>query len=150
MKIKHRTKKQKLLIILLIITLLMGNIRVLSMFNSSYASSMPERSKLEYFGSQLKNDARKIYDAMFYMYRTGIFKKGESYEIGSTEETKPLSEASLVLFANGNEQLLTDFGAARDAFQYDYPECFYVDWDEISIRVTQDKEGKLHASLGPR
>ena len=111
---------------------------------------MPERSKLEYFGNQLKNDARKIYDAMFHMYRTGIFKKGESYEIGSTEETKPLSEASLVLFANGNEQLLKDFGAARDAFQYDYPECFYVDWDEISIRVTQDKEGKLHASLGPR
>ena len=150
MRTKQRTKTQKFLIILTVLALLMGDFKVITLLNSSYASTLPkpERSKLEYFGNQLTGDARKIYDAMFYMYQQGIFMEGESYEIGSTPETKPLSEASLVLFANGNQQLLTYFGAARDAFQNDYPECFYVDWDEISIRVTQSKDGRLHASIG--
>ncbi len=39
-------------------------------------------------------------------------------------------------------------GAAKDAFSQDHPELFYVDYDYISLRVTQKEDGTLNATLG--
>lgn len=148
MREKHKTKLQKLFIIFIILAILIGCFQGFGNINFSYAAEKAKRSTLEYFGSQLSGDAKKIYDAMFHMFSEGIFMKGASYELGSTSDTQTLSTEKLVSYANGNNQLLTDYGAARDAFQNDYPDCFYVDWDQLSIRVTKDTSGAFHVSLG--
>ncbi len=140
-------KKKKILVTLLIFIILITQIGIMNFFNSSkvYASQTYTQWN-SYFYNQLSSNAKAIYNAMFEMfnnYKNGKFTKGESIEI-----TDRVTASSIALFVNGNNELLNDYGAARDAFQYDYPDCFFINWDELSIRVTQDSFGTLHAFLG--
>ncbi len=143
---EKKLKSKKMFIMILILTIIALIITAISLnlfkvFASEEIIMNTEWNR--YFYNQLTPNAKGIYDSMYEMYSKGIFKKGESMEI-----TAKISESSMALAVNGNDQLLKDYGAARDAFQNDHPDCFYVDWDELSIRVTQDKSGKLHAFLG--
>ncbi len=145
MKSKKTKKSKKLLVILSILIILFAQCGIINFLNSSkvFAVDVNTTKWNQYFYDQLQPNAKAIYDAMLQMYKDGTFIKGESLEI-----TDRVSPSSIALFVNGSNDLLNDYGAARDAFQYDYPDCFFVDWDQLSIRVTQDKSGTLHAFLG--
>ena len=98
----------------------------------------------KYFYNQLSDDAKVFYDAMEKMLADGTLKTGTEYYVFGDNE---ISQNQLVAFTMGNDQLMDDFGAGRDAFSQDHPEVFYVDYDQFSIRVTQTKDG-LKASMG--
>ena len=138
-------KNKKLLTIVTVLIILFAQCGIINFFNSSkvFALNVNTTEWNRYFYYQLQPNAKAIYNAMFKMYKEGLFIKGESLEI-----TNEISASSIALFVNGSNDLINDYGAARDAFQYDYPDCFFVDWDELSIRVTQDTSGALHAFLG--
>ncbi len=138
-------KKKKLLILLLLVVIVLGQIGITNFLSSSYAQTRDVKGTKwnRYFYEQLTSNAKAIYDAMFKMYQDGMFMRGESLEI-----TDKVSSASIALFVNGDNQLILDYAAARDAFQYDYPDCFYVDFSQLSVRVTQSSDGTLHAFLG--
>ena len=140
-------KRKKLLIMVLILIVIIPQIGLMNFFSSSKVYASDHYTEWNsYFYEQLNSNAKAIYKAMlelFKKYTTGEFKNGESIEI-----TDKVTPSSVALFVNGNNELLNDYGAARDAFQYDYPDCFFIDWDELSIRVTQDSLGTLHAFLG--
>lgn len=110
--------------------------------NFSYDQSNPS---YHYFYDQLNDESKRIYDAMEEMYEGGIFAAGEDYDL--TAKGK-VTGVQLQSFVNGNSKLIDDYGAARDAFQYDYPDVFYVDFSLLSIRVIQDSDGVLHGYLG--
>lgn len=99
-----------------------------------------------YYYSQLPDEAKGFYDAMYQMYTQGIFKTGTGdYDLVANGH---LDQSQLDGYANGNMTLLTDMGAARDAFYADYPEIFYVDFSYLTLRVTK-KGSEYCAYLGP-
>ena len=99
-----------------------------------------------YFYDQLEDSSKVFYDAILKMYREGILLTGhESFEL--TGEGGPLSQEQAAGYMDGGN-LLSVFGAARDAFYMDYPEVFYVDFSSLSIRTTLDSSGKYHVYIG--
>lgn len=103
-----------------------------------------------YFRDQLSADARVFYDAMVKMYEDGTLKTGaESLDL---TEAGFLSQEKVAAYMNemnlSASGLLADFGAARDAFWADYPSVFYVDFSNLSIRVTTDASDRYHVYIG--
>lgn len=67
------------------------------------------------------------------MLEDGSLKTGTAcYEFSDDE----IPQEKLEQFAAGNRQLSEDFGVARDAFSQDHADVFYLDYDYLSIRVT--------------
>ena len=96
------------------------------------------------------DDAKVFYNALESMLEKdasgkSAFEKGdESVEIlGMINLAKKLDD-----FANGSQYLLDAMGAGRDAFWLDHSELFYVDFDQITMRVTMDEGGTKHLYIG--
>ena len=109
---------------------------------STYDQTNPS---YHYFYNQLNDESKKIYEAMEEMYESGIFARGEDYDLSKHGK---VTDAQLKTFVSGSSKLIDDYGAARDAFQYDYPDVFYVDFSLLSVRVIKDGDGVLHGYLG--
>ena len=110
--------------------------------DSPYNQSNPS---YHYFYNQLNDESKRIYEAMEEMYENDIFARGEDYDLSEHEK---VTDAQLQTFVNGSSKLIDDYGAARDAFQYDYPDVFYVDFSLLTVRVIMDSNGELHGFLG--
>ena len=142
-------KTKKIISLLTIFALFITEFSFLSLNNTAIAISdnkdlsLDEYSK-DYYGRQLSEQAWKFYDAMVTMYKNGAFKRGLDYDL---VKNNVVTEEDLVKYATGTTQLLYDMTAARDAFQYDYPEVFWIDWSAISLRVTRNN-GEYFAFLG--
>ncbi len=108
-----------------------------------------EDGHYEYFYHQLKDrnpDAMRFYDALRAMYNQEIFKTGNgSYDL---VENEVVTQTQLAAYANGDNTLLNNYGAARDAFFADYPEVFYVNTDNLTITVKYNAQTGYKASLG--
>ena len=89
-----------------------------------------------YYYSQLKGDAKAIYDAMYEMYVQGIFKTG-TQEYDLVEKGHMTSEQA-ARYETNTDELLRQYGAARDAFYADYPDIFYVDFSNLSVSWSKD------------
>ena len=110
-----------------------------------YAESPYAVGLHNYFYNQLTDDAKVFYNAMVHMYDSGLFKTGTaSYDLSEKE----ISQETLKGYMNGRANVLSLYGAARDAFYADYPSVFYVDFSSLSVRMTKDREGKYHLYLG--
>lgn len=115
----------------------------------SVAALAQEQSSSEnggYYYGQLTPDAKKFYRSMEKMLQNGELKNGSAAHDLVADGT--VSAANCEGYAEGNSKMLTDMGAARDAFDADYPELFYVDFSQISLRVTLDEKGNYGATLG--
>ena len=155
-----RTKK--ITTILLVLTILLAQFAWVDFTNVSYAAdkNIPTTEATEYYGKQLEtnrknaNDekvkvkseiATRFYKAMVKMYNEGIFESGKDLDLLANNV---VTEAELQAYAIGNEDLLYGMAAAKDAFQYDYPDAFWIDYSTLSLRVTRDTAGKYHGYLG--
>lgn len=113
-------------------------------FASAQSSQIPyESAHYTWFKDQLTPTAQKFYAAFEQMYANGDLAKGNClYDV-----TDLIGQDALEGYALGNTQLLYEMGAARDAFDADYPELFYIDFSEFTLRVTTDNK-KYRATLG--
>ena len=136
-----RTKK--LITFILITVLLIAQFSFLNFSNISIAVTDEVR---QYYGNQLNKDkdARMFYDVMVEMLTNGNFENGEDYNLVKNGK---VTQKQLQEYATGSQDLLYKMAAARDAFQYDYPEAFYLDFSAITFRVTLGSDG-YHAYLG--
>ena len=105
-----------------------------------------------YYGLQLRTDEQKaFYKAMQAMAAvddltgSSAFIEGKDYDLVANNL---VTQSQLDAYANGDTTLLDAMGAARDAFYTDYDGIFYVDFEYLSLRVTQDTSGTYHAYLG--
>lgn len=135
---------KRLMKVVLIALLMMTS---LNCFTSKDLYAYPKADHIyQYYYDQLQPQAKEFYQAMEEMYTKGIFKTGNTdYDLISSGH---VTEEQLKAYASGDYTLLDQMGAARDAFQYDYPDVFYVDFSELSLRVTRDMEGNYHGYLG--
>ena len=97
-----------------------------------------------WFSNQLTEKEMVFYNALDQMYNSGMLKTGTE----NLDLTDILAQDDLESYANGNPDLLSWMGAARDAFYFDHADIFYVDFSALSLRVTVDTDGKYHAYLG--
>ena len=119
----------------------------LNSFGGGIRLVQAETAATKYFYNQLNDKEKAFYRAMEYMNESGMFKTGTA-NLDLTADTVYVSQADLAAYANGSPDLLDWMGAARDAFYFDYPDIFYVDFSALSLRVTLDKKGTYHAYLG--
>ena len=103
-------------------------------------------SKNEYFYRQLNEDAKGIYDAMWTMYEQGKFLTGTAdYDL--TAQGGPLSTDEVAAYVKGDRTIFNDFAAAKDAFDLDHSEIWYLDSSYLSFRVANGTDG-CHAIMG--
>lgn len=103
-----------------------------------------------YFRNQLTDDALVFYDAIQKMYDDGMLQSGtDSLDLTAS---RFLTQEKVAAYIDNEDMsagsLLSDFGAARDAFWADYPSVFYVDFSNLSIRVTTDTNYQYHVYIG--
>ena len=147
-------KFKKSIVYALIIVLVLP--LAISGFGGGIRRVQAENAATKYFYNQLNDKEKAFYRAMEYMNESGMFKTGtanldltdEKTLALTGEKTAYVSQTDLAAYANGSPDLLDWMGAARDAFYFDYPDIFYVDFSALSLRVTLDKKGTYHAYLG--
>lgn len=147
-------KHKKLIVFLLIFTIAVAEFSWVSFNQGTYAAdtTIKETEATNYYGKQLEKDpdAKMFYDVMVEMFTSGMFARGEDYDLTSTKDGKQakIEQAKLQAYATGSEHLLRMMAGARDAFQYDYPDAFWIDFSAITFRVTLSNDGRYHAYLG--
>ncbi len=115
----------------------------------------------KYFYQQLDSDGKAFYNVMDRMFfgcnyedlKKELQKEDSDFGVNSVEITSTINaseslKAKLQAYTQGNQELLNIMGAARDAYMADHAGLFYIDSSNVSLRVTQDKQGQLHAFLG--
>ena len=112
-----------------------------------FAVPSTSNAAAHYFYNQLDPYAKIFYNGMVEMYTSGMFQTGT--EALDLVEENPEIETLVAAHMSGSANLLSEFGAARDAFCADYPDVFYVDFSALSVRVTQESSGKYHLYMGP-
>ena len=100
-----------------------------------------------WFYDQLTSGGQAIYNALWDMYQRGMMKDGRtSYDLVNEGV---VSQSAVIAYLGGDRALFNDFAAAKDAFDLEHPEVWYVDSSYLSFRVTQDSAGMYHAYIGP-
>ena len=138
---------KKILAGLLILALLISQLSFIQFNNFVYAENTENPNNTKYHYQQLNDVAKNIYNGIYDMYIQGILQTGtQDYDIA--KDNKYLTQEQLEKHSKGSTELTIAMNAARYAFYADYPEVFYVNFQTLSLRVTQDKENKYHAYIG--
>ena len=142
-------KHKKLLVIVLVVILLLSQFSFIRLgSNIVYAidtKAEPEVSAKRYFYDQLTQEGKNIYRALEKMESEKILQQNGSLDILAQGY---VTDKQVIDFTNGSQELLSTFGAARDAFQYDNPKVFYIDYSALTLRVTKGSDG-YNAYIGP-
>lgn len=97
-----------------------------------------------YYGMKLDGIAGAFYDELVKMTEDpdgegtelSTLRKGESHTV--TNNTV-ITQALAAEYAAGDMNLIKQFGAALDCFRYDYADLFYVNFDRLTVHVTEKK-----------
>ena len=110
-------------------------------------SALSGNAAEHWFYDQLSDGGKEIYNALWDMYRRGMMKDGRtSYDLA---DEGVVSQEAITAYLNGDRALFNDFAAAKDAFDLEHPEVWYMDSSYLSLRVAQDAAGRYHAYMGP-
>ena len=133
----------KFLVLAMVFSLLAVPVSALGTAPSAQSANMAEH----WFYDQLTAQGKDIYNALWDMYQRGMMKDGRtSYDLA---DEGVVSQPVIAAYLDGDRALFNDFAAAKDAFDLEHPEVWYMDSSYLSFRVTQDAAGKYHAYMGP-
>ena len=139
--------RKRLLASLLSLIMLAGAVSPAAFAADNTLRDVSGNPAAHWFRSQLTDQGKAIYDAMLDMYARGMMEDGAaSYDLVGNGVVK---EAVVNEYLKGNRTLFNDFAAAKDAFDLEHPEAWYVDSSDLSLLVTSGANGALHAYIGP-
>lgn len=115
------------------INLLLIAVLALVLKTQNISVKAEEQINETYYYNQLNDSAKKFYNAFSKMNQDNIFKSGNSYNLLANNV---ITVEQIKASQNGNDQLLKDFGAGRDAYFLDNPQLFYIDFDKITISIS--------------
>ena len=140
-------KVKKLITGMLLIAIFITQINIIPFTNFVYAQDTENVNNTKFHYQQLNDTAKKIYDGIYEMYEQGILKTGtESFDLA--KDDKYVTQEQLENYMKGNTELKTAMNAAKYAFYVDHPEVFYVNFSNLTLRVTKDAQNRYHANLG--
>lgn len=100
-----------------------------------------------WFYGQLSAQGQKIYNALDSMYNNNIMLDGRgSYDLVANNV---IDNETAKKYIDGDRTLFNDFAAAKDAWDLEHPEAWYVDSSYLSLRTTQDGNNNYHVYIGP-
>lgn len=116
----------------------------------------------KYFYNQLTEDAKVFYHVMDKMFfendytklKEELQKTGTKFGVDSYDMTQEINQseslkAKLQAYTQGNQDLLNTMGAARDAYKADHAGIFYIDFDNLSLRVLKSSDDlKVFLGIG--
>lgn len=85
-----------------------------------------------YFYDQLEPEQQAVYDVLEAMEVDGSLAAGENRVVSDSS-----LQSQVLAYVYGDGALLQTFGAARDAFEADHPEVFWVNFDKLSFVIYQ-------------
>ena len=133
-------KLKKLITGMLLMTILIAQISIIPFNNFVYAQDVQTQNSEKFHYQQLDSVAKN-------MYTQGILKTGvQTFDL--TEDDKYVTQEQLENYMKGNTELKTAMNAAKYAFYVDHPEVFYVNFSNLTLRVTKDAQNRYHANLG--
>lgn len=96
------------------------------------SEDLAHKHVISWFKNELSSDeaAMAFYQAMETLYSSGGMKSG----VGSVDLSNRFTQTELKRYAQGDAGLAIAFQKARDAFDKDHPEIFYVDFTKLSLR----------------
>ncbi len=98
-----------------------------------------------YYYNQLSSSAKKFYVALDEMSKSSAFTSGNGdYDLVASGT---VTQTQLASYTSGNAELLKAFGIAKDAFNLDHPEIFYVDFDKLSLSIWTKADGTYLAKI---
>ena len=101
----------------------------------------------DWFYRQLSAQGQKIYNALTEMYNNNVMLDGQgSYDLVANNI---IGNEIAKKYINGDRTLFNDFAAAKDAWDLEHPEAWYVDSSYLSLRTTQDSNNNYHVYIGP-
>ncbi len=132
--------RRRILSLVLAISLVLG-----LCFAASSVSAEGTEAKYPYFVNQISGTPKMFYDALHHMLEKGTFLGGNGYvdmtEFGITQQ-------QIKDHLDRKIDLLSDYAIGRDAFYLDYPSVFYVDFSNITLRITKEEKGYYHLYMG--
>ncbi|MCI8384457.1 MAG: hypothetical protein HFJ33_06340, partial [Clostridia bacterium] len=140
-------KVKKLITGMLLIVIFMTQISIIPFNNFVYAEDAENQNSRKFHYQQLNDVAKKIYDGICDMYQQGILETGTT-TFDLAKDDKYVTQEQLENYMKGNSELKQAMNAARYAFYVDYPEVFYVNFPNLTLRVTKDTENRYHANIG--
>lgn len=95
---------------------------------------------VNYYYDQLNDNAKKFYNCFVKMEEEGIFKTNQSYDL---IKNNIISEKEIKQLLSGNNQILKDFAAGKDAYYLEHPNNFYVDFSKLELSIKQQNNTYL-------
>ena len=139
---------KKLITGMILIVLFMSQISMIPFNNFVLAAEEaenPNSTKFHY--QQLDELGKKVYNGIYEMYMQGVLKTGiDTFDLA--KDDKYVTQEQLEDYMKGNTELKSAMNAARYAFYADYPEVFYINFQNLTVRVTKDSENRYHANIG--
>ena len=139
-----------------IFTLGLSAIMALSIITMSMASAPESPASIavnqttessNWFYRQLSAQGQKIYNALDEMLNSNIMLDGQgSYDLVANNI---ITDEIAKKYIDGDRTLFNDFAAAKDAWDLEHPEAWYVDSSYLSLRTTLDSNNKFHVYIGP-
>ncbi len=140
-------KFKKLIAGTILFVIFMAQISILPFNNFVFAQEVQNPNSGKFHYQQLNEVAKKVYDGIFDMYNQGILETGvETFDLA--KDNKYVTQEQLQKYMKGNTELKKAMNAAKYAFYVDHPEVFYVNFTNLTLRVTKDSENRYHANIG--
>ena len=135
-------RKYKLLSLLLAAAIMLSLTAVLPAAASDYSSG--SGAAAHWFYDQLSPRAKLIYAALSEQFGSGKMKDGKT----SLDLAPIVGQEAIKAYVDGDGALFNDFATAKDAFDLEHPDAWYVDSSYLSFRTAADSKG-YHALVGP-
>jgi len=139
--IKNLKQKLKALCFAMILTFgaLFGTISF-SVVKHAGAESVSQGA---YYYNQLNSIEKKFYNAIRTNHASGVLRRGGVYNLTSAGV---VSADKVKDYATGNQELLIAFENAKDAYMFEHPELFYINFDKLTLSF-YEKSGQYVAYL---
>lgn len=87
-----------------------------------------------YYYAQLESKAKEFYNAFVIMEERSLFKDNKSLDLFIENI---IDNDDIKQLLSGDNSLLQDFAAAKDAYYLEHPNIFYVDFSKIELSIKQ-------------
>ncbi len=135
--------KQKLKALCFAIILIFGALVGSFGFHGVKSVQAENVSHGEYYYNQLNSVEKRFYNAIRTNHASGVLRRGGVYNLTSTGV---VSAGKVKEYMTGHQDLLIAFEKAKDAYMFEHPELFYIDFDKLAISF-YEKGGQYVAYL---
>ena len=118
--------KARLLSVVLAFAFVCSIVPVMGLLKTNRKAFAESVSNSNFYFQKLTDYQKGIYNAINTAHANGVFQSGGSVDLISSGA---VSSADVREYSQGNSKVIKDFNIAKDAYMFDHPELFYVDFE---------------------